>query len=71
MGKRGQHTPQLVPGDPADITGWPRLVGEFCEWMGAHGYSPRTIANRRGQLAALVVWLADRGVTRGASGQDG
>jgi integrase/recombinase XerD len=64
MGRRGQHTPQVVPGDPADIAGWPRLVGEFCEWMGSHGYSPRTIANRRGQLAALVTWLSQRGVTR-------
>jgi integrase/recombinase XerD len=64
MGRRGQHTPQLVPGDPADIAGWPRLVGEFCEWMGAHGYSPRTIANRRGQLATLVAWLSERGVIR-------
>jgi integrase/recombinase XerD len=32
--------------------------------MGAHGYSERTIHNRRGQIAALVVWLAERGVTR-------
>jgi len=32
--------------------------------MGSHGYSPRTIANRRGQLALLVAWLNERGVTR-------
>lgn len=64
MGKRGQHTPQVVPGDRADIAGWPRLTDEFCEWMGSHGYSPRTISNRRGQLAALVTWLGERGVTR-------
>ena len=64
MGRRGQHTPRVIAGDPADVSGWPRLVEEFCEWMGAHGYSPRTIDNRRGQLSALVDWLAERGVTR-------
>ena len=52
MGRRGQHTPRVIAGDPADVSGWPRLVEEFCEWMGAHGYSPRTIDNRRGQLSA-------------------
>jgi len=61
---RGQHVPQVIAGDPADLAGWPRLTDEFCEWMGAHGYSPRTISNRRGQLAALVTWLHERGVTR-------
>lgn len=64
MGRRGQATPRRIAGDPADVAGWPRLVEEFCDWMGAHGYSPRTIGNRRGQLAGLVDWLADRGVTR-------
>ncbi len=64
MGRRGQHTPHRVAGDPTDVAGWPRLVDEFCDWMGSHGYSPRTIANRRGQLAALVDWLGERGVTR-------
>jgi integrase/recombinase XerD len=64
MPRRGQHTPHRITGDPADLAGWPRLVDEFCDWMGAHGYSPRTIDNRRGQLAALVDWLAERGVTR-------
>lgn len=64
MPRRGQRTPRRIAGDPADVAGWPRLVDEFCDWMGAHGYSPRTIDNRRGQLAALVDWLAERGVTR-------
>jgi integrase/recombinase XerD len=64
MGRRGTHRPHTVPGDLADPAGWPRLVAEFAEWMGAHGYSPRTIENRRGQLAALASWLEERGVTR-------
>ena len=64
MGRRGQHTARVIAGDPADVAGWPRLVEEFCDWMGSHGYSPRTIDNRRGQLSALVDWLAERGVTR-------
>ncbi len=64
MPKRGSARPVPIPGDPTDIAGWPFLVEEFCTWMGAHGYSPRTIYNRRRQLSALVVWLAERGVTR-------
>jgi integrase/recombinase XerD len=64
MGRRGEHRPQHVPGDPADPAGWPCLVDEFCEHMGAKGFSPRTLANRRGGMVALVAWLAERGVTR-------
>ena len=64
MGRRGSGKPFVVPGDPSDPAGWAALVGEFCEWMGAHGYSPRTIENRQKQLAALIVWLAERGVAR-------
>jgi integrase/recombinase XerD len=64
VGARGSGRPITIPGDPADISGWPFLVEEFCVWMGSHGYSPRTIHNRRHQLSALVVWLAERGVTR-------
>ncbi|MGH9170164.1 MAG: site-specific tyrosine recombinase XerC [Acidimicrobiales bacterium] len=64
MGRRGTHKPHHVPGDPLDPAGWPKLVSEFCDWMGAHGYSPRTIENRRGQLAALASWLEERGVMR-------
>jgi integrase/recombinase XerD len=64
MGARGSGRAVPIPGDPADISGWPFLVEEFCIWMGAHGYSPRTIHNRRRQLSALVVWLSERGVTR-------
>ena len=40
------------------------LVADYCEWMGAHGYSPRTIENRQRMLAHLAVWLDERGVTR-------
>ena len=64
MGRRGAHRPHHVPGDPLDPADWPKLVSEFADWMGAHGYSPRTIENRRGQLAALASWLEERGVTR-------
>ncbi len=62
--RRGQHTPHKISGDPADLAGFPRLVNEFSEWMGSHGYSPRTIENRRAMLSYLVDWLAERGVTR-------
>ena len=62
--RRGQHTPHKISGDPADLSGFPRLVNEFSEWMGVHGYSPRTIENRRAMLSYLVDWLAERGVTR-------
>jgi integrase/recombinase XerD len=62
--RRGRHTPHRISGDPADLAGFPRLVDEFDEWMGSHGYSPRTIGNRRTMLSFLVDWLAERGVTR-------
>lgn len=62
--RRGQRSPRVIAGDPADLAGFPRLVAEFCVWMGSHGYSTKTIDNRRALLASLVDWLADRGVTR-------
>lgn len=58
------HVERPIPGDAGDPAGWPRLVAEFCDWMGSHGYSPRTIENRRGQLTALITWLSERGMTR-------
>ena len=64
MGRRGERSPAVVPGDPADRFGFPHLVGGFEEWMGVHGYSPRTIENRRRHLIALTTWLAERGITR-------
>ncbi len=64
MGRRGQHTPLRVPGDGGDAHGFPALVEEFCTDLGARGYSPATIRNRRQQLSALAGWLADRGVSR-------
>ena len=62
--RRGQRTPHRIAGDPADLAGFPRMIDEFGEWMGSHGYSPRTIENRRVMLSYLVDWLAERGVTR-------
>ena len=58
------RTPQPIAGDRADLAAWPRLVDEFCEWMGVRGYSERTIGNRRAMLSLLVDWLADRGIAR-------
>ena len=52
------------PGDPGDRFGFPVLVADWCEWMGAHGYSPRTVENRARMLAHLATWLDERGVTR-------
>jgi integrase/recombinase XerD len=62
----GGRTPPPIPGDRADLAGFPRLVDEFCEDMAARGYSPRTIGNRRAMLAFLAAWLAERGVARPA-----
>lgn len=64
MGKRGQHTPQVIPGDPGDRHGFVALVEEFCTDIAARGYANATIRNRRQALAQLAGWLADRGVTR-------
>lgn len=62
MGRRRE--PWRFPGDPTDPFGFCALVADWCEWVGAHGYSPRTIENRQRMLAHLVVWLDERGVTR-------
>ena len=56
--------PWRFPGDPTDPHGFAVLVADWCEWMGAHGYSPRTVENRQRMLAHLVHWLDERGVTR-------
>ena len=66
MSRRGSSVPWRFPGDHTDALGFPRLVDGFAEWMGAHGYSPRTIENRRRTLAQLAAWLEERGVTRPA-----
>lgn len=65
-GRSGYRSPAAISGDRADLSGFPRLVGEFCEHMAARGYSERTIGNRRHMLSFLVSWLADRGITRPA-----
>lgn len=59
-----RREPWRFPGNPADPFGFCALVADWCEWMGAHGYSPRTIENRQRMLAHLVAWLDERGVTR-------
>lgn len=64
MGKRGQHVPQKIPGDPTDRHGFPALIEEFLTDLGSRGYSEATIRGRRQRLATLAGWLADRGVTR-------
>ena len=64
MGRRGQHRPLTVPGDPTDAHGFPVLVEEFCTDLSARGYSPATVTNRRQGLAQLAQWLLDRGVSR-------
>ncbi len=64
--RAGGRPPQAIPGDRADLAGFPRLVEEFCEDMAARGYSPRTIGNRRAMLSFLAAWLAERGITRPA-----
>jgi integrase/recombinase XerD len=58
MGRRGQHRPLVVPGDPTDAHGFPALVEEFCTDLSARGYSPATVTNRRQGLAQLAGWLS-------------
>ena len=63
MGRRGDHKAASRPRRPARPG---RVAGarqRVLRWMGANGYRPRTIGNRRGGLAALVGWLEERGVT--------
>jgi integrase/recombinase XerD len=59
-----RRDPWRFPGDPTDRFGFPVLVADWSEWMGAHGYSPRTIENRQRMLAHLAIWLDERGITR-------
>ena len=66
MSRDEYRTPAVIAGDRSDLSGFPRLIGEFCEHMAARGYSPRTIGNRRHMLSFLVAWLAERGITRPA-----
>ncbi len=64
MGRRGQHTPRVIPGDPQDGQGFPVMVVEFCEWLAIRGYAPTSVKNQRTALALLADWLSERGVTR-------
>ncbi|MGH9150389.1 MAG: site-specific tyrosine recombinase XerC [Acidimicrobiales bacterium] len=66
MPRRGERFPRTVPGDRSDPFGFPRLVGEFCEWMGTRGLSERTIDDRHKLLGYLAGWLLERGITRPA-----
>ncbi|MGH9004292.1 MAG: site-specific tyrosine recombinase XerC, partial [Acidimicrobiia bacterium] len=66
MPRRGERFPRMVPGDQADPFGFPRMVGEFCTWMGTRGMSEKTIDDRHKLLGYLAGWLLDRGVTRPA-----
>lgn len=59
-----RREPWRFPGDPGDPFGFCALVTDWADWMGAHGYSPRTIENRQRMLAHLVGWLDERGITR-------
>ncbi len=64
MGRRGQHTPRVIPGDPQDGQGFPVMVVEFCEHLAIRGYAATSLRNQRTALALLADWLIERGVTR-------
>jgi|GEM_PF-111329 len=66
MPRRGERSIKVLPGDPLDPHGWPRMIEGFGDWMGAHGYAERTVENRRKSMAQVATWLIDRGVTRPA-----
>jgi integrase/recombinase XerD len=64
MGRRGQHKPRVIPGDPDDGQGFPVMVVEFCEHLAIRGYAPTSVKNQRTALALLAEWLIERGVSR-------
>jgi integrase/recombinase XerD len=64
MGRRGEHTPRVIAGDPDDGQGFPIMVVEFCEHLAIRGYAPTSVKNQRTALALLAEWLIERGVTR-------
>jgi integrase/recombinase XerD len=64
MGRRGEHTPRVIPGDQEDGQGFPVMVVEFCEHLAIRGYALTSVKNQRTALALLDEWLSERGVTR-------
>ena len=61
-----KQAPKLatIPGDPADVRGFPALVAGFIEWMRVTNYSERTVEGRMLALAYFAAFLLERGVSR-------
>lgn len=61
----GRGRPQIswggVPGDPR---GMEALAASYLEWLGVHGYSPRTQWTSKHLLRLFAVWCAERGIVR-------
>jgi integrase/recombinase XerD len=61
-----KQAPKLatIPGDPADVRGFPALVAGFIEWMRVTNYSERTVEGRMLALAYFAAFLLERGISR-------
>jgi integrase/recombinase XerD len=59
-------TPPVIPGDPDDGTGFPRIAGDWLEHMAMRDLAPHTVWAHAVNLARFVAWAGLRGVTQPA-----
>ena len=64
MPRRGDRSIKTIPGDRSDPLGFAVLVEEFLESLAVRGFAEKTIENHRYNLTYLILWLAERGITR-------
>jgi len=64
MPRKGTRKPKTLPGDPTDPHGFRVLIDSYLEWLRARNYSDATVHNRDHYLKELLVWCAERSLTR-------
>lgn len=64
MPRKGTRKPKTLPGDPNDPHGFRVLIDSYLEWLRARNYSEATVHNRGHYLKDLLVWCAERSLSR-------
>jgi integrase/recombinase XerD len=64
MPKKGQRSPKVWPGDPADAAGFVVLAASYFEALRVQNYSERTIESREHHLREFVKWANERSLAR-------